>query len=91
MKNDLLHWLPWLLSAITITQMVLAGNLHRRAWALGLANQALWLGWIVGTASWGFLPMNVALWVVYGRNHLRWTGRSERWSWRGRCSWRRRR
>lgn len=64
--------LPWLLSAITIYMTVLAGNKHRFAWAVGLANQALWLIWIAVTASWGFLPMNLALWLVYGRNHLKW-------------------
>lgn len=65
--------LPWLLSAITIWMTVLAGNRHRHAWALGLVAQAGWLLWIVATTTWGFLPMNLALWVVYGRNHLKWT------------------
>lgn len=64
--------MPWLMSAITIWMTVLAGNKHRLAWAVGLFNQALWLTWIVGTASWGFLPMNLALWLVYARNHLKW-------------------
>ncbi|MFM2445585.1 MAG: hypothetical protein RI936_32 [Pseudomonadota bacterium] len=64
--------LPWLLSAITIAMTVLAGNLHRHAWALGLVAQAGWLVWIVATATWGFLPMNLVLWVVYLRNHLKW-------------------
>lgn len=66
-------YLPWLLSLITIWMTVLAGNKHRSAWLIGLCNQALWLVWIIATASWGLLPMNAALWIVYGRNHLRWT------------------
>ena len=65
-------YLPWLLSAITIYSMWLAGDRKRYAWLVGLANQALWLVWIVATESWGFLPMNFALWVVYGRNHWKW-------------------
>lgn len=65
-------YLPYLLSAITIYMTVLAGNKNRHAWAIGLANQALWLVWIVASASWGLLPMNLALWIVYGRNHLKW-------------------
>ena len=65
--------LPYLLSAITIYMTVLAGNKHRCAWAVGLFNQALWLTWIVYTKSWGFLPMNAVLWVVYARNHAKWT------------------
>ena len=65
-------YLPWLLSAITIWMTVLAGNKHPSAWLVGLANQALWLGWIVTVGAWGLLPMNLALWIVYARNHLKW-------------------
>lgn len=65
-------YLPWLLSAITIYMTVLAGNKSSNSWLFGLANQALWLIWIIATASWGLLPMNFALWIVYWRNHLKW-------------------
>lgn len=64
--------LPWLLSAITIYMTILAGNKHPRAWLIGLVNQILWLIWILGTQSWGFIPMNIALGWVYLRNHLKW-------------------
>lgn len=72
MNSLITQYLPWLLSAITIWMTVLAGNKNRFAWAVGLLNQVLWLVWIIATASWGLLPMNLALWVVYSRNHLRW-------------------
>lgn len=72
-RSAIIFWLPWGLSAITIWMTVLAGNKHRHAWVVGLGNQALWLGWIVASASWGLLPMNLALWIVYGRNHLKWS------------------
>jgi len=65
-------YLPWLLSAITIYSMWLAGERSKNTWLIGLANQALWLLWIVATRAWGLLPMNIALWIVYGRNHLKW-------------------
>ena len=64
--------LPWLLSAITIWMTLLAGNKHPKAWLVGLVNQALWLVWIIASETWGMLPMNIALWVVYGRNHFKW-------------------
>lgn len=65
-------YLPWLLSAVTIWMTLMAGNKHRNAWLIGLGNQLLWLIWICAVGAWGLLPMNVALWVVYGRNHLKW-------------------
>jgi len=70
--QTLITYLPWLMSAITIWMTVLAGNKHPKAWFFGLVNQALWLVWIVATGTWGLLPMNLALWIVYGRNHLKW-------------------
>ena len=66
-------WMPWILSAITIWMTVLAGSKHPRAWLVGLANQALWLVWIVAVGAWGLLPMNLALWLVYARNHWKWS------------------
>jgi hypothetical protein len=70
--HGLIVGLPWLLSCITITMMVMAGNEHRKAWLLALVGQAIWLVWIILSKNWGLLPMNIALWVVYGRNHLKW-------------------
>lgn len=71
-KDFLIKALPWLLSANTLYVMFLAGNKRRYAWALGLAGQALWLLWIILVQAWGLLPMNIGLWVVYSRNHLKW-------------------
>lgn len=64
--------LPWILSSITIYMTILAGNNHRHTWLLGSANQALWLLWIILANAWGFLPMNLTLWVIYIRNHYKW-------------------
>jgi hypothetical protein len=72
MNYAITHYLPWLLSANTIYSMLLAGNKKRGAWAFGLAGQLLWLVYIVTIQAWGLLPMNLALWVVYGRNYLAW-------------------
>ncbi|GER16698.1 hypothetical protein [Variovorax boronicumulans] len=72
MKEHVITFLPLLLSCITVGQILMAGNLHRWTWLVALANQALWFGWIAISAQWGFLPMNLALWAVYVRNHLKW-------------------
>ena len=68
----MIAYMPWIMSVITIYMTVLAGNKSRYAWAIGLFNQALWLAWIIAAESWGFLPMNIALWIVYARNHFKW-------------------
>jgi len=65
-------YLPWLLSALTAWMTILAGDKNRNAWAVGIVNQGLWLVWIVASQSWGFLPLNLVLWIVYTRNHWEW-------------------
>jgi hypothetical protein len=72
MKQLIITYLPYLLSAITIYSMLLAGNKKPHAWLVGLVNQFLWLSWIELSQSWGLLPMNIALWIVYSRNYLKW-------------------
>lgn len=72
MNNAIVIYLPWLLSAITIYMTILAGNKSRWAWVVGLVNSALWLIWIITSQSWGLIPMNIALWFVYARNHFKW-------------------
>lgn len=72
--NDIVcAYLPWLLSLLTILSMWLAGGMHRHTWLLGLGNQFLWLVWIVAMGAWGLLPMNAALWVIFARNHWKWS------------------
>lgn len=72
MKNLIITYLPWLLSANTIYFNVLAGNRHKQTWLWALLGQVAWLVWIISSESWGLLPMNVALWITYGRNHFKW-------------------
>lgn len=64
--------IPYILSAITIYMFILAGNKSKYAWLVGLGNQGLWLTWIIISQTWGLLPMNIALWIVYYRNNLKW-------------------
>ena len=72
MTDFVITYMPWLLSAITIYMTVLAGSKKKNAWLFGLINQALWLVWIVFSQNWGLIPMNIALWIVYTRNHIEW-------------------
>ena len=72
MKQIIITYLPYFLSANTIYTMFLAGNKNRGAWIFGLFGQLAWLVWIILTNTWGLLPMNIALWIVYVRNYLKW-------------------
>lgn len=71
-KEIVVQVLPWVLSAITVYQVYLSGEIHKYAWVLGIFNQALWLVFIVLTATWGLIPMNVALTAVFVKNHFKW-------------------
>ena len=64
--------LPWLLSAITVWMTLLAGNKHKSAWVVGLFGQVGWSIWIVDSSIWGLVPLNLTLWALYARNHLKW-------------------
>ena len=68
--------MTWLLSAITVTVMWLAGNKNPLAWKLSLANQCLWLAWIIHERHWGLLPMNLAMFIVASRNIAAWNRRT---------------
>ena len=68
----LIKYLPWLLSCITCYQSFLVGNRDNRGWILAMCNQALWSIWVVGSATWGFVPLNIALWIIYIRNYRKW-------------------
>lgn len=73
MTEAIVEYLPWVLSGITIWMTLLAGNQHPNAWVWGLVGQALWLVFIIASQTWGLIPLNLALWVVYWRNHKMWS------------------
>lgn len=64
--------IPLLTSIFTILGMWLAGNHDHRAWYVGIANQGLWLTFIIMFHAWGLLPLLTALLFVYTRNLIRW-------------------
>lgn len=59
-------------SLVTLVGMWLVGRKDWRGWAVGLANQALWLWLIIDTKAWGLLILTVSLIVVYTRALIRW-------------------
>ncbi|MER7445239.1 hypothetical protein [Micromonospora avicenniae] len=53
----------WLLMAVGVTGLYLAGKRSWTGWAVGLGAQVLWLAYSITTGQWGFL--------VYGAVYLR--------------------
>lgn len=72
MRDSLVSCMPWLLSMLTITMNIMAGNKHKHTWLLGLFLQILWLTWIILSETWGLIPLNVCLWIIYTRNYILW-------------------
>lgn len=50
----------------------LAGNKRWEAWALGLANQGLWIAYAVATQQYGFILGAAMYGTVYARNLRKW-------------------
>ena len=64
--------IPLATSAVTLWAMWVIGQKRSWGWTLGLANQALWLWFIIGFQAWGLLPLSGALVVIYTRNLFKW-------------------
>lgn len=73
MNHFIVVYIPYMLSVLTLTMMWMIGNKNKYAWYLGLANQSLWLTWIITVQSWGLLLLTCALIVMYIRNLIKWS------------------
>lgn len=60
--------LPWVTSAMTLWAVWLAGHNLRLSWKVSLANQSLWLAFIVASGAWGLLPLTVSLAAMFARH-----------------------
>jgi len=69
-------WWSWILAAVGITGIYLAGSKRLAGWAIGVGAQVLWVAYAVSTRQWGFLVTAVAYGWVYTRNWLRWARRT---------------
>lgn len=65
-------WWSFLLTAVGILGLWLAGSRRRIGWAIGVAAQVLWISYAVATSQWGFILSAVAYGTVYARNMLKW-------------------
>jgi hypothetical protein len=65
-------WWSWLLAAIGLTGLWLAGNHRSAGWWIGLSVQALWIAYALVSEQWGFIASALAYGFVNGRNLLKW-------------------
>lgn len=65
-------WWSWLLTAVGVFGLYLAGRKSKAGWAVGFGAQTLWIAYAIATRQWGFIASALAYGTVYARNWLRW-------------------
>jgi hypothetical protein len=65
-------WWSWLLAAIGLTGLWLAGSRRAAGWAIGIAVQVLWVAYGLAADQWGFIASAVGYGAVNARNLWRW-------------------
>lgn len=63
----------WLLAAVGITGIYLAGSRRTIGWTIGVAAQVLWVAYAIVTQQWGFIASALVYAAVYARNWIKWT------------------
>lgn len=62
----------YLLAAVGIAGLLLAGSKRKIGWGIGFFAQFLWVAYAVVTEQYGFLISAFAYAMVYARNYLKW-------------------
>ena len=70
------YW-SYLLTAVGIFGIYLAGRKNLYGWAVGLGAQVLWIAYAISTEQWGFIVSAFAYGSVYARNWSRWAKENE--------------
>lgn len=65
-------WWSWLLTAIGVFGLYLAGRKNYWGWGVGIAAQVLWIAYASATQQWGFYVSAIAYGWVYVKNLLSW-------------------
>lgn len=65
------YW-SWILTAVGVVGLYLAGSKSRWGWAVGIGAQVLWFAYAIHTRQYGFLVSAFAYGFVYIRNFRAW-------------------
>jgi hypothetical protein len=67
----------WILMAIGVAGIWLAGSNNKLGWGLGVFAQVLWIVYALETNQYGFIVSAIIYGFVYGRNFYRWKKEQE--------------
>jgi hypothetical protein len=70
------YW-SWLLMAVGVFGLYLAGRKSRWGWAVGAGAQLLWIAYATATHQWGFYVSALAYGWIYVKNFLAWRRESK--------------
>ena len=62
----------YVLTAVGITGIYLAGRRNLYGWAVGLGAQVIWIAYAIATEQWGFIVSALAYGSVYANNWRKW-------------------
>lgn len=62
----------WILTAVGVTGLYIAGRKSWLGWAIGLGAQFLWITYALATRQYGFLASAAAYGWVYAKNLRSW-------------------
>lgn len=65
-------WWSWLLMAVGVTGLFLAGKKRKVGWAIGIGVQLLWIAYAVVSKQWGFIVSALVYGAVNSINWRRW-------------------
>ncbi|HEY0771767.1 MAG TPA: hypothetical protein VGD31_15685 [Sphingobacteriaceae bacterium] len=71
------QWWSWLLAAIGIFGLYLAGKRNLYGWVIGIGVQVLWIAYAIATRQWGFIASALAYAAVNLRNYIRWNNEAK--------------
>jgi uncharacterized membrane protein len=72
MTEALFPYWSWLLTAVGVLGLYLAGRRKTYGWAIGIGAQALWIAYATATHQYGFYLSAIAYGWVYLLNLRRW-------------------
>jgi len=62
----------WLLTAVGVTGLWIAGSQSKWGWCIGIAAQGLWISYGLATGQYGFIASALVYGSMYVRNFLKW-------------------